>query len=328
MARHALLAVGLALLCSHEASANPIAKRAVVNADTSLTLLYQNNLNISDDANHVGTILLDGATPGGPPEAACASLGEKLLPQATLEAHEADFARMLGYVSLAGRAAAEQAYVVEGGLAVSSAARNGSGPSVRMGTAARTGGDALPVLCTQSNNKYTPSNVTASEASKLAISAAGNTYVGFRDQKSFRFLGIRYAEPPKRWEYATTYSGTGQTLQATNYGPQCLQGGGGSEDCLFLNIQTPYLPRAGSTKDLRPVHFWIHGGGFTGGASSDPGADGGQLASREDIVQVSINYRLSTLGFLAVPGTNITGNYGIADQSLALDVRPSLNATG
>lgn len=33
---------------------------------------------------------------------------------------------------------------------------------------------------------------------------------------------------------------------------------------------------------------------------------------------VTINYRLSTLGFLAIPGTNITGNFGIADQIVAL----------
>jgi hypothetical protein len=33
---------------------------------------------------------------------------------------------------------------------------------------------------------------------------------------------------------------------------------------------------------------------------------------------VTINYRLSTLGFFAVPGTNITGNYGIQDQITAL----------
>lgn len=47
-------------------------------------------------------------------------------------------------------------------------------------------------------------------------------------------------------------------------------------------------------------------------------SDGSNLASREDIVVVTINYRLSTLGFLAVPGTNVTGNYGIADQVTAL----------
>lgn len=64
--------------------------------------------------------------------------------------------------------------------------------------------------------------------------------------------------------------------------------------------------------------FWIHGGGYTGGAGSEN--DGGNLASREDIVVVTINYRLSTLGFLAIPGTEIKGNFGIADQILALEV--------
>jgi hypothetical protein len=71
---------------------------------------------------------------------------------------------------------------------------------------------------------------------------------------------------------------------------------------------------------LRPVFFWIHGGGFTSGSAADPGTDGGNLASREDIVVVHIQYRLSTLGFLAIPGTDIKGNYGIADQINALEV--------
>ena len=43
------------------------------------------------------------------------------------------------------------------------------------------------------------------------------------------------------------------------------------------------------------------------------------MTSREDVVAVQIQYRLSTLGFLAIPGTNITGNFGIADQIVALD---------
>jgi len=67
------------------------------------------------------------------------------------------------------------------------------------------------------------------------------------------------------------------------------------------------------------VHFWIYGGGFTGGSGASAGSDGGQLASREDIVVVEINYRLTTLGFLATPGTNITGNYGISDQVMGLE---------
>jgi hypothetical protein len=34
---------------------------------------------------------------------------------------------------------------------------------------------------------------------------------------------------------------------------------------------------------------------------------------------VEINYRLSTLGFLAIPGTDIKGNFGIGDQITALE---------
>src|ERR1700761_1404099 len=64
---------------------------------------------------------------------------------------------------------------------------------------------------------------------------------------------------------------------------------------------------------------WIHGGGFTGGSGADPLSDGGNLASREDLVVVNINYRLSTLGFLAIPGTDIKGNFGIGDQIVALN---------
>jgi carboxylesterase type B len=58
---------------------------------------------------------------------------------------------------------------------------------------------------------------------------------------------------------------------------------------------------------------------LSAGSAQDAGADGGQMTSREDVVVVQIQYRLSTLGFLAIPGTDITGNFGIADQIVALE---------
>ena len=152
------------------------------------------------------------------------------------------------------------------------------------------------------------------------MESRGNTFVGFRNLKSFRFLGIPYADETLRFEHSKPYSRAGETIQATEFGSICSQYGSGNEICQFLNIQTPYIPSSNSSSDLRPVLFWIHGGAFTGGSGSDPDFDGGNLASREDIVVVTINYRLGTLGFLAIPDTNITGNYGIGDQVTALQV--------
>lgn len=93
----------------------------------------------------------------------------------------------------------------------------------------------------------------------------------------------------------------------------------GSEDCLFLNVWTPYLPEKGESADLKPVMFWIHGGGFTGGNGSDATFDGSAMAARGDVVLVTINYRLSTFGFLALDDGVTNGNYGLQDQITALD---------
>ncbi|KAG4026683.1 hypothetical protein MFRU_038g00870 [Monilinia fructicola] len=284
---------------------------ALSNTDTSLSLLYQNNLNASDDINHVGFILLDPHSPKDA-SAACKAVNESLLSNSTIQGYKSDLLLQLSYQAYQGRASSSQLYIIDDGVISYDSAH---GLSFLKSYANAT----LPVLCTQSSNESQPGTSVAANSNKISIAAGGNTYIGFRNQKSFRFLGIPYADPPKRFVYSTPYSPTGRTILATEYGSQCLQITGGSEDCLFLNIQTPYIPKAGSTKDLRPVMFWIHGGGFVGGNSSDAISDGGNLASREDIVVVSINYRLSTLGFLAIPGTNITGNYGIADQINALE---------
>lgn len=296
------------------ALAAPVTSTTVTNENFSLTYLFQNNLNFTDDYNHVGAILLSHLHPAdaGP---ACASLHEELIPSATLQAHSQDFYYQLAYNAYTGRADANQQYWIAGGQVVSVGSAVGE---LVFSTPAKANAE-LPVLCTQSDAQNFPSAV-ATSSNGISVVSGPNTYVGFRNQKSFRFQGIPYADPPTRFKFSTMYSGRGQTIQATEYGSDCAQPNEGSENCLFLNIQTPYLPLQGRRNDLRPVMFWIYGGGFTGGSGAASGSDGGQLASREDIVVVSINYRLSTLGFLAIPGTRIKGNFGISDQVTALQV--------
>jgi hypothetical protein len=284
------------------------------NSQSSLTLLYQNNLNFTDDVNHISAILLDQTTVANA-ATGCAALNETLISQSALQAHSQDFVNQLSYAFYAGRSTQDQKWHIAGGRTVE--VHNNALQFKKAGP-----GNVLPVLCTQSSQSNMPGNAVATASNEIKVASSGNTYVGFRNKKSFRFQGIPFADPPARFAYSTVYSKTGQTIDATKYGPDCAQPyeSSSSENCLFVNIQTPYIPKAGSKKNLRPVHFWIYGGGFTGGSGASAGSDGGQLASREDIVVVEINYRLTTLGFLAIPGTNITGNYGISDQVTGLNV--------
>ena len=103
-----------------------------------------------------------------------------------------------------------------------------------------------------------------------------------------------------------------------------------SEDCLNLNIWTP----AESADTKLPVAFWIHGGGFGGGYSSEIEFDGEAYAER-GVILVTIEYRCGALGFLAHPWLDaeneegISGNYGIFDQIEALKwVRDNIAAFG
>lgn len=316
--------VGLTVLYLLAVTFSTYANAQVTNSSfsndaTSLTFIYQNNLNASDDVNHVGAILLDPLLQSVG-SAQCEAIGESLLPFSAVESHSEDFEHAFSYLAFAGVVQPGQQYYIEDAvLSVNTSPEGTLGFST---SGSENGTGQLPVLCTQSSSQNGASNAQATTSNRLKISSGGNTYVGFRNQKSFRFNGIPYADPVERFEYSKVYSATGQTINATVYGANCAQAydSSSAEDCLFLNIQTPYIPKAGSSANLRPVMFSIHGGGFTGGnGGANSGLDGGNMASREDIVSVELNYRLSTLGFLAIPGTDIKGNFGIGDQITALE---------
>ncbi|MFX1323799.1 MAG: carboxylesterase/lipase family protein [Promethearchaeota archaeon] len=139
------------------------------------------------------------------------------------------------------------------------------------------------------------------------------------------FKAIPFAEPPigslrfsppvrkKPWE---------GVLETMKYGPYAFQGYSPleemfpqdiqeSEDCLTLNVWTP-----ATDSSKRPVMVWIHGGAFVTGSGAVPIYDGSTLATRGNVVVVTINYRLGAFGFLYIPG--VTANVGIQDQIIAL----------
>lgn len=92
-----------------------------------------------------------------------------------------------------------------------------------------------------------------------------------------------------------------------------------SEDSLCLNIWTP----AQSSEDKLPVLFWIHGGGLGTGYGHEMEFDG-ETFCKENVILVTINYRVNYFGFFAHPELSaaddhgVSGNYGILDQMAAL----------
>ncbi|KAF5299079.1 hypothetical protein FQR65_LT09437 [Abscondita terminalis] len=121
--------------------------------------------------------------------------------------------------------------------------------------------------------------------------------------------------PSDSWEGIRNATDIGHDCIALNL---ILQEVSGSEDCLYLNVYTKELPH-NNNKKLKPVMFWIHGGGFTMGSGS-PIVYGPDFLLTSDIVLVTINYRVGLLGFLNFedPSLEIPGNMGLKDQVLAL----------
>ncbi|XP_026318749.1 uncharacterized protein LOC113229393 [Hyposmocoma kahamanoa] len=137
------------------------------------------------------------------------------------------------------------------------------------------------------------------------------------------FKGIPYAEPPLgnlRFKAPQPPKSWQGVRKATEFGPICYQADlfkkeapSGSEDCLYLNV---YTPDTKPDKPL-PVMFWIHGGGLYWGSGNDD-FYGPDFLVRQEVVLVTINYRLGALGFLCLGTEDAPGNAGMKDQVAAL----------
>jgi len=68
------------------------------------------------------------------------------------------------------------------------------------------------------------------------------------------------------------------------------------QDCLTLNIWTPNFKGP-----KKAVLLWIHGGCYVSGSASDAEYNATKLAADQDVVVVSVQYRLGVFGFLGSP---------------------------
>lgn len=160
---------------------------------------------------------------------------------------------------------------------------------------------------------------------ELVINTTGGQVQGIEERagllgdRYFSWKGIPYAQPPVgplRFRAPVPHAGWTGIRDASEHGESCPSDGWlsdktGDEDCLFLNVYTTNIIAR------RPVMVWIHGGSFTGG-SGDDSTYGPDHLIGEDVVIVTINYRLGVLGFMSTGDRHAPGNYGLKDMQLAL----------
>ncbi len=153
--------------------------------------------------------------------------------------------------------------------------------------------------------------------------------------------GARRFMPPEK---PRPWTGVRNALQLGHRSPQLLSAFHGQvppevevmdrdepmgEDCLMLNVWT-----AGLGPGHRPVMVWLHGGGYTSGSGGFIIYDGTELARKHDVVAISLNHRLTALGYLYLAGLGDprfaeSSNLGNLDIIAALEwVRDNIAAFG
>ena len=146
------------------------------------------------------------------------------------------------------------------------------------------------------------------------------------------FKGLPYAAPPVgdlRWQPPQSAPSWDGVRVADTFAESCHQPRHASnfvwrredfpvsEDCLYLNVWA-----RNKAEDL-PIMVWFHGGAHISGQGHSLLFDGTSLA-QQDVMVVTINYRLGPLGFLAHPllsgssAKGTSGNYGLMDKLKAL----------
>ena len=138
--------------------------------------------------------------------------------------------------------------------------------------------------------------------------APSGPVIGWQDGRVLRATGIPYAAAERFGEPAPTADRTAP-LVAHGWSPQSPQpadaiadamfgadprGLAVDEHCQHLSITLPAAPAS----TPRPVLVWVHGGGFVTGAGDLAIMDPAALAAEQDVVVVTVTYRLGLLGFI------------------------------
>ena len=170
----------------------------------------------------------------------------------------------------------------------------------------------------------------------VKINTSCGEIIGIDNEDYTEFRGIKYANAG-RWEYPVQVTKWDGVYDATffkdcSYQKRAFEDDAlcnafyhnefrrglnftYSENCQYLNIWAPKNAQNCS------VMIYIHGGSFTGGSTDERHLDGKAFA-KNDIIFVSMNYRLGPFGFCSHTDLSdengVCGNFGIYDQYVAI----------
>jgi carboxylesterase type B len=183
-----------------------------------------------------------------------------------------------------------------------------------------------------------------------SVTIKNGTLIGSSNNTVDSFIGIPYAKPPindLRFRSPQAIDQPLGVVTLPSVAPACIQQklssldttgmpaeavplaeaasnrpvNGSSEDCLTLSVQRPAGLSAG---EKLPVLVWIHGGGWSIGASQ--WYDGSAIIRKsinisQPIIFVALNYRLNAFGFLQGKELQEDGstNLGLRDQRKAFE---------
>ncbi|XP_049881019.1 esterase E4-like [Pectinophora gossypiella] len=172
----------------------------------------------------------------------------------------------------------------------------------------------------------TPATVdtTVQKDGPVTVTPAGTirgSWMSTRRGRRFQaYRGVRYAHPPTgelRFQPPKPILQYDGEVDASQEGPACPLPAPPSyyvdEDCLRLNVYTPTNKRSAKL----PVIVFIHPGGFYSMTGRSDLA-GPHYLLEKDLVLVTLNYRLSALGFISTGDEVAPGNNGMKDQVMAL----------
>lgn len=150
---------------------------------------------------------------------------------------------------------------------------------------------------------------------------------GWRDGPVTRATGIPYASAA-RFAAPSAAADWTEPRDATHWSPACPQPAmpfldrvlGSTldqrrldENCQHLSVT---MPAGTAPGDDLPVMVWIHGGSYVSGAGDLPIMDPAALVAEQNVIVVTVTYRLGLFGFLGgVPGR--PANLGLLDQLAA-----------